>query len=396
MKKRVAALLMSVAMVSTLLIGCGASKGTESTSTGTEVTPAASEDNAGGDAAAGDFKLKEYTFAVPFPESGLTSFEIMRTNMNILQEETNGLIINAPSDLTPDGVLSFVESQIAAGVNGIVICPPSDSVLPTVTQLCEEAGVYWGITLRSISDPEIKALVEASPYYVGNCYEDEQEAGYNCGKWMGEQGYKKIAIISQPKGDTTCDAREVGLAKACEEYGIEIVGESRGHTQASDATAATESFLAANPELDAIFYVGSGATGAHEATVKAIQDAGRADKVKMVTIDFPNEMVANFESGIQVYAYATACLSFDPFITIIKVINAIQGTPVNDDGSFTTNTVGMFAIDNAETAKEYQSVTGNPDYKFFDEEGLKQLFKWNNPDLNQDTLQEILDNYKPV
>lgn len=392
MGKRVAALLMAVMMVSTLLIGCGTSKGTESTSAETEGTSAGSEEVAAGS----DFKLKEYTLSVPFPESGLTSFEIMRTNMDILQEETNGQIINAPSDLTPDGVLSFVESQIAAGISGIIICPPSDSVLPTVTQLCEEAGVYWGITLRNISDPEIKALVEASPYYVGNCYEDEQEAGYDCGKWMGEQGYKKIAIISQAKGDTTCDAREVGLASACEEYGIEIVGESRGHTQASDATVATESFLAANPELDAIFYIGSAATGAHEATVSAIQNAGRADEVKMVTIDFPNEMVANFESGVQVYAYATACLSFDPYITIIKVVNAIQGTPIGDDVTFTSNTVGMFAIDNVETAKEYQSVTGNPDYKFFDDEGLRQLFKWNNPDLNQDTLQEILDNYKPI
>ena len=340
-----------------------------------------------------DFECKEYTLAVPLAESGLTSFEIMRTNMDLFEEVTNGEIINAVSDLTPDGVLSFVESQVAAGVDGLIICPPSDSVLPTVTQLCEEAGVYWGICLRSISDPEIKAMVEASPYYVGNCYEDEEVAGYTCGKWMGEQGYKKIAIISQAKGDTTCDTREVGLSKACEEYGIEIVGESRGHAQPSDTTAATESFLAANDDLDAIFFVGSACTGAHEAALKAIQDNGRGDDVKLVTIDFPNEMVADFESGILVYSYAQVCLTYDPYICVAKVINAIQGTPLSDDGP-TSNTMAMYAIDNVEDAKAYQDVTGNPDYLFYSEEDVMQLFKWSNADLTEESLQTLIDGYK--
>lgn len=344
---------------------------------------------------ADDFECKEYSIAVPFPESGLTGFEMYKTNTDLLTSMTNGEVINGNMDLTPDGVLSFVESQVAAGVSGLIICPPSDSVLPTVAQLCEEAGVYWGITLRSISDPDIKAMVEASPYYVGNCYEDEETAGYTCGKWMGEQGYKKIAIISQAKGDTTCDTREVGLAKACDEYGIEIVGESRGHAQASDTTAAVESFLAANNDLDAVFFVGSACTGAHEAAVKAIQDAGRGDDVKLVTIDFPDEMVADFESGILVYSYAQVCTTYDPFICAIKVLNAIQGTPLSEDGP-TSNTMAMYGIDNVEDAKEYQEIAGNPDYLFYTEDELKSFLKWENADLNEETLQTLIDEYKVV
>lgn len=344
---------------------------------------------------ADETELKEYTIAVPIAESGLTSFEIMRTNMDLLEEETNGEVINAPSEMTPDGMLSFVENQVAAGVDGLLVLPPSDSILPTITQLCEEAGVYWGITLRSISDPDIKAMVEASPYYVGNCYEDEETAGYTCGQWMGEQGYKKIAIISQAKGDTTCDTREVGLAAACEEYGMEIVGESRGHAQASDTTAATESFLAANDDLDAIFFVGSACTGSHEAAIKAIQDAGR-DEVKVVTIDFPDEMVADFETGVLVYSYAQVCLTYDPFICVTKIINAIQGTPLNDDGTPTSNYMAMYGIDNVEDAKAYQDVAGNPDFLFYSAEDVKSLFKWENADLNEETLQTLIDDYKIV
>ncbi len=340
-----------------------------------------------------DFECKEYSLALPVAESGLPAFEMLRNTCDLLEELTNGTIINNTIQMTPDETISFVESQIAAGVDGLIICPPSDSILPTITQLCEEAGVYWGITMRSIEDEDIAARVEASSYYVGNCYEDEYLAGYTCGAWMGEQGYEKIAIISQAKGDTTCDAREEGLAEACAEYGIEIVAESRGHSQASDTTAATESFLAAEPDLDAIFIVGQAITGGHEACIKAIQDAGR-EEVKVVTIDFPSEIVEDFESGILVYSYAQVSLGYDPFITIMKVVNAIQGTPItSDDNTFTSNSAAMFAIDNVESAKEYEAIFMDSAGAYYTSEEIHQFFKWENPDLDEDSLQEILDEY---
>ncbi len=338
----------------------------------------------------------DYTVAVPLPESGITLFEIMRSNMNQLGELTGGEFINAPAELTPDGTLSFVEAQVAAGVDGLIIIPPSDSVLPTVTTLCEEAGVYWGISMRTISDPDVKAMVEASPYYIGNCYEDEYSSGYNCGKWMGEAGYKKIAIISQAKGDTTCDTREIGLADACEEYGMEIVGESRGHSQASDATQATESFLAANADLDAVFVVGSAVTGEHEAVLKAIQDAGRSDQVSLVTVDFPNDMVTDFESGILKYSFGPVSLAYDPTVLLIKLVNAIKGTPIlnADGGTVTTTSMTVIGIDNVEDATEYMNILGNPEFLFFTEEEINDMLVENNPDFNEAALQEVIDNYK--
>jgi ABC-type sugar transport system substrate-binding protein len=248
--------------------------------------------------------------------------------------------------------------------------------------------------MRSIEDEEIKELVEASPYYVGNCYESEEETGYNAGKWMGEAGYKKIAIISQPKGDTTCDAREEGLAKACEEYGMEIVSEARGLSQASDATSATESFLAANADLDVIFYVGSPAAGVHEATVKAIQDAGR--DVKMTAVDFPSEMVEDFESGIMTYGIGLSCLTYDPYMVVVKLINAIQGYPLNDDGTPTSNLIEMFEIDNLDDAKKYMEVSGDNTMMFYEGEDMEQLFKWNNPEMSEDYMQKLIEDFNPL
>ena len=364
MKKKVFATLMAASMAASVLLGS------------TSVLAA------------------DYSVAIPLPESGITMFEIMRSNMDQLEDVTGGEFINAPAELTPDGILSFVESQVAAGVDGLILVPPSDSVLPTITTLCEEAGIYWGISMRTISDPDIKEMVEASPYYIGNCYEDEYTTGYNCGKWMGEAGYKKIAIISQATGDTTCDTRELGLAEACEEFGIEIVAESRGHAQASDATQATESFLAANADLDAIFVVGSAVSGEHEAVIKAIQDAGRED-VSLVTVDFPNEMAADFETGILKYSFGPVSLAYDPELLLIKLVNAIKGTPVlnADGGSVTSNSMTVLGIDNLEDAQDYMELLGNPKFLFFTDDEISNMMVENNPDLDEAALQEIIDNY---
>ena len=135
--------------------------------------------------------------------------------------------------------------------------------------------MYWGLCFRTIQNDEIREFVESSEYYVGRCYEDEESTGYNIMKQLNDEGIKKVAVILMPKGNSASDLREAGIYRACEEFGMEVVAEARGLTQASDITAAAESFLAANQDLDCIFVVATTAAGAQEAVVKAIQDAGR-------------------------------------------------------------------------------------------------------------------------
>ena len=293
-------------------------------SAGNDGTEAAKADDGEPAAPAADVDLKEITLAVPFGDSGAMFLDQMSYNLNnLLGPTANMKAVYQPSTLDADGCLTFVESEIAAGVDALMICPPSDSVLPTVCSLCEEAEVYWCITLRSINDEEIKAMCEASPYYVGNCYEDEVNTGYLVGKYLGESGAKKIAIITTTKGDTTGDAREAGLAKACEEFDMEIVGEARALAQASDVTNAVESFLSANADLDAVFCVGTTVTGVQEISVKAVQDSGR-EGVQVVCIDHPEGITSLFETGILTYSVGTPSFALDMYVCAVKLVNAAQ------------------------------------------------------------------------
>lgn len=351
---------------------------------------------AGTSAVMAESELKDITVAIPFPDSGMISFEQLAYNLSEkLGAAANCEFVHQAPTMDADGTLTFVESEIAAGVDGIMICPPSDSVLPTICTLCEEAGVYWGITFRTINDEEIKAMCEASPYYVGNCYEDEEETGYLVGKYLGENDMKKVAIISTTKGDTTGDAREVGLARAAEEFGLEIVGEARGLSQASDVTNSVESFLSANSDLDVVFCVGTTVTDVQGITVKTIQDAGRDDDVKVVCIDHPDGIVELFESGVLTYSIGTPAFTLDCYLTALKIVNAAQGTPISGEmEGKSTNNIAMAAVSSIEEAEAYAEAASDPQYVFFEDDDLAQMLVWNNAEFDESALQEIIDNFE--
>ena len=215
MKRRLLAACITAMLAVGLLAGCGdtgaggsagngndagaekdagsdADAGTDAAdagSAGNDGTEAAKADDGEPAAPAADVDLKEITIAVPFADSGSMWMNQMSYNLNNkLGPVANAKIVYQASTFDADGVLSFVESEIAAGVDGLMFCPPSDSVLPTICSLCDEAQVYWAISMRSINDEEIKAMCEASPYYVGNCYEDEVNTGYLVGQYLGESG----------------------------------------------------------------------------------------------------------------------------------------------------------------------------------------------------------------
>ena len=173
--------------------------------------------------------------------------EQTQSNVTLVATTANGELMVENAALTPEGNIESYEKLIAAGVNGLIVIPASDSVLPRISQMCEEAQIPWAIYMRSILDEDIKAQIEASPYYLGNTYEDEYLAGYTLTKKMAEAGCKNIILFSTALGDTTGGQREAGMNAACEEFGINVISEFRAVPQASDAAQAVESVLTTHP-----------------------------------------------------------------------------------------------------------------------------------------------------
>ncbi len=334
-----------------------------------------------------------YKIAIGLADSGATMFSVMSNNIKAYAEATGGeVVFQGGTGASADATIAFVENQIAAGVDGILIGPPADSVLPTVASLCEEAGVYWGTYFRSVLNEEIKEMVDSTQYFVSRCHEDEVGAGYQVMSNLNDLGAKKVAIISMAKGNTTTDDREIGASKAAEEFGMEIVAEARDTVQAADATSAAESFLMAYDDLDAIFIVGTTGQGIHEAVAKAIEDAGRTDSVKLATIDFPDSMSDLFEKGILVTCTGLPHWGYDPFVSFVSVANTCMGTPISEDKA--EYTCSMFSINDKETADKWLEKFGNAETLYYPtEEMTSKLVKENNPDLTAESFQSMIDEF---
>ena len=367
MKKLLAGMLSAV-LVLGCLAGCGKS-GEESADTpNADASEEAEEPKEAPASKADGFKI-----AVGLPDSGATMFSLMSNNIIAMAEAMGGTVVfQGGVGASADATIQFVEDQIAAGVNGLTISPPSDSVLTTVTTLCEEAEVYWGITFRSI--------------------QDDEDTGYRVMANMNKSGVKNVAIISMAKGNNTTDLREQGAQRACEEFGMQIVAEARDLTQASDATNAAESFLTAYGDLDAIFVVGTTGAGMHEAVAKAISDAGKSDTVKLATIDFPDSMGELFEQGALITCSGAPSWGFDPFIISSVLMNTCKGTPISDKP--VNIAIPMFDINEVDTANKWLEKYGDASNLYFETDYISQtLDKANNGDLTEESLTGIVEQF---
>lgn len=294
-------------------------------------------------------------------------------------------------DYSPDGLITSVEKLITAGADGIMLFPPSDSVLPKIMQMCEDAGVYWAIFFRSINDEEVRNMVLNSKYYVGNIYEDEETAGYNMGVKLGEHGAKKVAIISTTKGDTTGDTREIGFSKACEEYGIEVVAEARALLQASDVTKAVESFIASYPDLDGIAILATLGTTIPPAA-QAIKDADKVGQIVITCNDFTDNdaMLAALNDGI-LLSIAGGHLPYDPPLAAAMLYNTVQGTPLSE--SKMSIQVSFLYADSAGVIEDYLKYVEGDTMLYTPEEVSSMLNKATNANLTEADLQKIAADY---
>lgn len=338
---------------------------------------------------------KPFKLAVALGDSGASIFAVMGNNVKKYVETAGGTVVFERTGFSADTQIAFVENQISAGVNGIVIAPATDAVANTINTLCEEAGVYWGIPFRSIVDEQIKEIVEGSQYYVGNCYEDEKDTAYGVMQELNNIGVKKVAYISMAVGDTTAGRREEGMNQGAQEFGIEIVAEARALNQATDVTSAVESFLSAHSDLDAVFILATAAAGALKAAGKAITDSGRGNTVKLACIDFQEGMVDLFGEGIMAVASGLPHWGYDPFMTVVKVSNAAMATPISDT-NFSTP-MKMLRITNVDMATKYEETFASDDKLYYSpEEMASLLIKANNPDLNEEAFQFLVNTFNPL
>ncbi|MCI8992921.1 MAG: sugar ABC transporter substrate-binding protein [Eubacterium sp.] len=336
-KRKLTALILCIALVAVIFSGCSSKKedaGAQG-SDGQSGAPAQTqEDSQDAKTDSEDANTdSEASFKVGFLDQSGEAPPVVRMReiiRGVVEAAGGELVCDTSGEESADAQVSACEKLISAGCQGIIITPLADSVLPTIIKMCEENQVYLGITFRNIGDPSVAEVVEASEYYAGNCYEDEEEVAYNVMKRAMEKkdDIKEVALIALAVGDNTSDARVAGIKKACDEKGAKIVAEVRDINQASDATEAVQNFVAAYPNLDCVAVASCYDQGAITALPEAVKSTGKTpDDLCLVSCDGGSDMTKLFDYG---YALSVGGghLEIDRGSTAVMVVNAIKGNPL--------------------------------------------------------------------
>lgn len=379
MKKRMAALFITVCMAAAALSGCSGSSASKA-----KAETAGTTEKKEGEADA------SFTIGMRFPVTIDQMQQQTMDNVTQLVETAGGKLLVENAALTPEGNIQAYERLIAAGVDGLAVIPAADSVLPRIKEMCEEAQIPWTIYYRSIMDEDIREEIEASAYYLGNTYEDEYQAGYTLTKKMGEAGCKNIVLFSTALGDTTGEQRENGMNDACKEFGMQVVNEFRAVAQASDATQSMESVLTTHPEVDGIFIsAGTLTPGILPALTSLLDEYDRKD-IKITIIDFPQGLQEGFAEGYVLAACGGHNIT-DPLFSAGLLLNKIKETSLSDKP--VSIRINQMILESEEDVVNYFKYCESGTSTYTPEEAKKMLFKFENPDITIDTFKQTAEEY---
>lgn len=300
-------------------------------------------------------------------------------------EAAGGKMVTVKMDYDASWEINYTKNMIDAGCDGFTMMPMNEAVLPQVVEMCEAAGVYWSIFMRPLHDQEIKQIVESSPYYAGHVQENDEETAYEIVRQLGMEGKKKMALIMPKRSDPVGEARARGLYRAAEQFGVEIVAEISNASSEEDVFDAVSDIIVVNPDLDAIFRVGSMIRNSTRAAIRAIESSGL--KITFASIDLEGITEEDFEKGLVAVA-AGGHKELDHVLSTGILVNAINKTPISRDGPAAV-TVNYLIIRSAQDLRKYNLAYAENGGVLFSTDAARQMLlrKYN------DTLtQEDYDN----
>lgn len=319
MKKKVISLLLVAAMAVSM-----AACGNTSTDKGS--------DNGGTAASAGAEASTDGDFLIGYPTAASYNavMNAMHLNRQTIAQAAGGDLVTEIFEFDDATTIDAVEKLITDGCKGIFVTPTSNDVLYNVTDMCDEAGVYFIISMRSITDEEVKSYVENSKYYLGCVYEDEYQAGYMLGKALADSGAKDYCLITTASDNTTGQTREQGLADAAEEFGLTCLDTYRNPADASEAVSAVESWIAKyGSDMQGIVRLGTQATGDQSAIAAKLEEYSDKD-IKFVTIDTDENCISYIKDGT-ITATLGDLLIQDSIAAATVLTDAVTGKPISDD-----------------------------------------------------------------
>ena len=265
-------------------------------------------------------------------------------------------------------VTASVESLVAAGCQGIIICNSSDTEMASAIKTCNDNGVYLAQFFRVIDknkNADIYEQAVKSPYYVGAVHENEVENGKKLVQILIDKKCRNIGLIGWEQGDATWLGRWEGYKAGVEEWNaahpsdqVKLSDPQYAGTSSEGGAKAAEALMSADATLDALIPAGGGGDPLQGA-IAAVERAGKTQSIKIVSTDFLPDLGERLENGS--IAGESGGHFCDPLYAFMMVYNAIKGNYTGIENNF------------IDVQFPYLYVSSSKDYGEYDKYFVKQL-----------------------
>ena len=265
-------------------------------------------------------------------------------------------------------VTASVESLVAAGCQGIIICNSSDTEMASAIKTCNDNGVYLAQFFRVIDknkNADIYEQAVKSPYYMGAVHENEVENGKKLVQILIDKKCRNIGLIGWEQGDATWLGRWEGYKAGVDEWNaahpsdqVKLSDPQYAGTSSEGGAKAAEALMSADPTLDALIPAGGGGDPLQGA-IAAVERAGKTQSIKIVSTDFLPDLGERLENGS--IAGESGGHYCDPLYAFMMVYNAIKGNYTGIENNF------------IDVQFPYLYVSSSKDYGEYDKYFVKQL-----------------------
>lgn len=225
-----------------------------------------------------------------------------------------------------------INTLVAAGCKGIIVCNSADSEMTSAINTCDQAHVYLAQFFRIISktnSPQVYSLAQTGPYYIGAVHEDEPTNGYNLANILIKKGDRNICLEGWVAGDATFLGRWQGYKKAVTEWNnahpkdkVTLSAPQYAGTTAEGGASVTKSFMNSNSKMQGLIVAGGGGDPL-VGSIGAIKSAGKTGKIHVVSTDFLPDLGKQLTTGgMTAESGGHYC---DPLYAFMMVYNAARG-----------------------------------------------------------------------
>lgn len=373
MKRRIMSLLLCVTMLCLLLAGCGKS------SQGEVQPDSAKEENAG----SGD----DLTFGMIVWSKDDALSSMIYSTVNYAAESLGVKMQWEIGWSDVDKQVTQAQNLIAAGVDGLMLVSITDGATDKISEMCEEAGIPFVLVHRRITDEEIKKRVESRKTYLGSLSEDYVVDATNMMEYIASlKTIKKVGLSLVTVG-SSLESKNTGILEGVEKYKMDVVGTI--YTDgAADTRTYAENLITTYPDMDCLI-MASGSEGAAEAAYNRIKAVSGAGSIKLAMLDVPTDAEEMFSDGTLI----CTCSTIYPLnmYALALLYNYQKGTPISEKPVYLTQPSLLYT--SVEDITEIDAYASDPEYHLWTKEEIKALTKEENPDLNEEKYQELMDEW---